>query len=213
MQRITLWPSSLVEAGSAAHVGDMVVKRWLAVGLVLLSVGCTRRVYFSQSIRDGLEGDAGAPPTEDGKPPASTPTPENALQYFAAHRIVLERDAKSRDENVSGGRIIVRRGRLIEQVVIRRGTPGIATQWGENWVAVSFEEGTQLVFEQAQADRSGTVLYRLQAEEGPLGALVVKFNNLGWTLASPHYNATLQVKRNAAGTRKKRRRVLRGRKI
>lgn len=185
----------------------MVAKRWLVFGLLLFSAGCTRRVYFSQSIRDGLEGGAGMEDAEDAS------TAENSLQYFAAHRIVLERDAKSRNENISGGRIIVRRGRLIEQVVIRRGTPGIATEWGEDWIAVSFEEGTSLVFEKAEADRSGSVLYRLKATLGPLGAPVVDFNNLGWKLASPHYNATLQVKQNAAGKRKKRRRVLRGRKI
>lgn len=185
----------------------MVAKRWLVFGLLFFSAGCTRRVYFSQSIRDGLEGGAGMEDAEDAS------TAENSLQYFAAHRIVLERDAKSRNENISGGRIIVRRGRLIEQVVIRRGTPGIATEWGEDWIAVSFEEGTSLVFQKAEADRAGSVLYRLKATLGPLGAPVVDFNNLGWKLASPHYNATLQVKQNAAGKRKKRRRVLRGRKI
>ena len=183
----------------------MVAGRWLVFGVLLLSAGCTRRVYFSQSIRDGLEGGAGAPQVGAKS--------EDSLQYFAAHRIVIERDAKSRDENISGGRIIVRRGRLIEQVVIRRGTPGIATEWGDDWIAVSFEEGTSLVFERAEGDRSGAVLYRLRAKDGPLGTKVIDFNNLGWVLASPHYNATLQVKRNAAGTRKKRRRVLKGRRL
>ncbi|MCR9165762.1 MAG: hypothetical protein ACE37F_07770 [Nannocystaceae bacterium] len=185
----------------------MVARRWLVLGLLLFSAGCTRRVYFSQSIRDGLEGSAGM---EDA---TKREAAEDSLQYFAAHRIVLERDAKSRDENISGGRIIVRRGRLIEQVVIRRGTPGIATDWGDDWIAVSFEEGTSLVFEKAAADRGGSVLYRLRTSAGPLGAPVVDFNNLGWKLASAHYNATLQVKRNAAGKRKKRRRVLQGRKL
>jgi len=186
-------------------LATMVAKRWMVLGLLLMSTACTRRIYFSQSVRDGLEGGAGAAESE-GKA-------EDSLQYLAAHRIVLERDAKSRAENISGGRIIVRRGRLIEQVVIRRGTPGIATDWGEDWIAISFEKGTSLVFEQAVADRAGQVLYRLRTSEGPLGARVVEFKNQGWVLASPHYNATLQVKLNAAGSRKKRRQVLRGQKL
>lgn len=175
------------------------------LGVLLLSAGCTRRVYFSQSIRDGLEGGPEAPQTGAKS--------EDALQYFAAHRIVLEREVKSRDENISGGRIIVRRGRMIEQVVIRRGTPGVATEWGDDWIAVSFEEGTSFTFERADVDRAGSVLYRIRATEGPLGVPVVEFNNLGWQLASPHYNATLQIKRNAAGKRHKHRRVLKGRKL
>lgn len=179
----------------------MVAKYWLVVGLLLSSVGCTRRIYFSQSVRDGLEGGAGVADSE------------SALQYFAAHRIVLEREAKSRNERINGGRIIVRRGRIIEQVVIRRGTPGIATEWGEDWLSVSFEEGTSLVFTKAVANRHGTVLYRLRTKEGPLGAPVVDFNGRGWVLASPGFDATLQIKRNAAGTRKKSRKVLRGRRL
>ncbi len=183
-------------------VADVVVaKHWLMVGLLISSVGCTQRIYFSQSVRDGLEGGAGAADAED------------SLQYFAAHRIVLEREAKSRNERINGGRIIVRRGRMIEQVVIRRGTPGIATEWGEDWVSVSFEEGTSLVFTKAEANRYGTVLYRLRTTQGPLGAPVVEFNERGWVLASPGFDATLQIKRNAAGTRKKSRKVLRGRRI
>ncbi|MBV1858967.1 MAG: hypothetical protein KUG77_11195 [Nannocystaceae bacterium] len=179
----------------------MVVRTSLMVGLLLLTASCTQRIYFSQSLRDGLEGGVGAADSE------------SALQYFSAHRIVLERDAKSRNERINGGRIIVRRGRMIEQVVIRRGTPGIATDWGEDWVSVSFEEGTSLVFAQAEVDRHGTILYRLRTSEGPLGAPVVEFSERGWVLASPGFDATLQIKRNAAGTRKKSRKVLRGRRL
>lgn len=181
--------------------GVVTAKNWLVVGLLFLGTGCTQRIYFSQSVRDGLEGGAGAADTED------------ALQYFAAHRIVLEREAKSRNERINGGRIVVRRGRFIEQVVIRRGTPGIATDWGDDWVSVSFEEGTSLVFTQAEANRYGTVLYRLRTSEGPLGAPVVDFNKRGWVLASPGFDATLQLKRSAAGTRKKSRKVLHGRRL
>lgn len=179
----------------------VVAKRWLVVGLLVLSAGCARRISFSQSIRDGLEGGAGAAESED------------ALQYFAAHRIVIEREAKSRNERISGGRIIVRRGRMIERVVIRRGTPGVATEWDENSVSVSFEEGTSLVFTKAEANRYGTVLYRLKTTEGPLGAPVVDFNGRGWVLASPGFDATLQVKRKAADRRKRSRKVLRGRRL
>lgn len=182
----------------------MVAKQWLLViGMSLVGMGCTRRVYFSQSLRDGLRGRASA----------TTVEAEASLQFFAAHRIVLERDAKSRAQNINSGRIFVRRGRLIEQVVIRRGTPGVATGWGEDWISVSFEEGTSLVFERADGGTEGNALYRLRKSQDEHGATVIEFADAPWSLASPHYNATLQVKRNAAGTRKKRRRVLEGRTL
>lgn len=182
----------------------MVAKHWLLLVVLALSTsGCTRRIYFSQSIRDGLQGGGDIEAAES----------EASLQYFSAHRIVLERNAKSRAESINGGRIFVRRGRLIEQVVVRRGTPGIATEWGEDWIAVSFEEGTSLLFERATSEASGSALYRLRQTESEQGTSEVRFNGLGWTLVSPHYNATLQVKRNAAGKRKKRRRVLGGRRL
>lgn len=35
---------------------------------------------------------------------------------------------------------------VIDDVVVKKGTPGIATNVGENWLTVSFEEGTSLDF-------------------------------------------------------------------
>ena len=70
-----------------------------------------------------------------------------------------------------------------------------------------------MVFTQAEANRYGTVWYRLKTSEGPLAALVVDFNKRGWVLVTPGFDATLQIKRNAAGTRKKSRKVLRGRRL
>ncbi|MEM6295011.1 MAG: hypothetical protein AAGA54_27310 [Myxococcota bacterium] len=192
----------------------MMAQRLAWVGVVLLGLGsgCTRRVYFSESIREGFELGAGGAEQED------------ELQYFASHRIVLEREASSRDERIAQGRIILRRGRYIEQVVIRRGTPGVAVDWGEDFVAVSFEEGTAMVFERETPPTAAdgtpspgspptSSIYRLRTTPGPRSRPVVDFDGRGWMLMSSVHTATLQVKRNAAGSRKKSRRVLRGRRL
>lgn len=190
-----------------------------AIGLFFLS-GCTRRVYFSESIRDGFELGAGGP-SQDGN------DTQGELQYFAGHRIVLQREITSRRQNITRGRIVQRRGRLLEQVIIRRGTPGVAVGWGEDWVAVSFEKGTQLVFERHDpaeadgphppADILGTApaqdVYHLRATPIEGGPPNVDFDAMPWELATPHRDATLQVKRNALGKKRRSRRILRGNRL
>ncbi len=200
----------------------MVAPRLVVGGMLslLLCAGCTRRVYFSESIRDGLELGAGAPGEQD-------PEAGSGLQYFASHRILLQREISSRNEKITGGRIVVRKGRLLEQVLIRRGTPGIAIDWGEDWVAVSFEKGSQLIFERSDpADGSGPHpppdlqglagprnVYRIRTQSAESGPSTVRFDGHDWELVSSHGRATLQVKRNALGSKKRRRRVLRGRRL
>lgn len=181
------------------------------VAAAVLCTGCTRRIYLSQSMRDGFEQGAGGPESDnDGTA---------ALQYFASHRIVLERDVTSRNERIAGGRVVLRRGRLVERLIIRRGTPGIAQDWGKDWIAVSFEEGSQIVFSNTATSVAGVVApassdqYRVRTQPGPDGRPTVDFDGRGWYLASALHTATLQIKRNALGKKKRSRRVLRGRRL
>jgi len=146
------------------------------------------------------------------EPPARSP---DQLQYFVSERLVLQREANSRDGAVTQGRIKVRRGRFVEQIVVPRKTPGVAVDWGEDWVAVSFEADSAIVF--AIDGRDGTPkdgdVYHLRTRRDPAGGpITISMRGEQYEVRNGH-NARLTVRRESKTNRSRRRRVMRGRTI
>lgn len=203
----------------------------VVIGLGSIS-GCTHRVWFTQPIREAFEigvheadpeGEAGL-----GKPGA-THTPAE-LQFFLSERIVLEREVTSRHDGLARGRIVARRGRWVERVIVHRGTPGIAVDWGPDWVAISFEKGTRLHFdlvESASANRPGvdrepaglfgedlpSSWYQLRTIADDELGTVVEFDGKRYTPASGSDGARLKIRRLSWTENHRTRRVLRGRRV
>lgn len=186
--------------------------------LAIMCSGCTRRVWFTQPMREaytlGLAADHGESAVpKDTKAALEEITGSPAeLQYFVSDRLVLQREVTSRDDSVTQGRIRVRKGRFIERVVVRRGTPGVATTWGDDWVEISFEEGSALRFDLGATQHGeASDIYSLHTAdaEGPPKV------RLGEQEYEVHRGATarLRVRKNDRTKKKKRRHVLRGRKI
>ncbi len=191
----------------------------LLLAATIAATGCTRTAWFTQPMRESYElgvipGSEGNEAPDDAAQrrdtvPARTPA---ELQYFVSERLVLQREVTSRDDSLARGHIRVRRGRFIDQVVIRRKTPGIAVDWGDDWVAISFEEGSSIVFATEPGSGRGDV-YHLKEEVDPRGG------RAGVEMAGRRYrvrsgrSARLEVRRNSKTKRSKKRTVLRGRKI
>lgn len=69
------------------------------------------------------------------------------LQWYVSHRVTLRRELESGARQVTGShKLLVMSGKTIEEVVIEELTPGIAVDVGDGSIAVSFEEGSSLVF-------------------------------------------------------------------
>ena len=65
------------------------------------------------------------------------------IQFYVSDDIVLHREAKSGQSEIISGEIKVVDGRRVEEVIIRRGTPGVLLfKPKDNRFAVSFEEGS-----------------------------------------------------------------------
>jgi hypothetical protein len=205
---------------------------WLAFTM-LMAAGCSHRVYFTQPIRERFELGLHEAETEgegDFGKDRTGYSPEQ-LQYFTSERIVLEREATSRQDALTHGRILQRGGRYIERVIVRRGTPGVAVDWGPDWVDVSFESGTRLRFqlaEDARANAPGdertvatfagegvpSTSYRLQTVPDPVDTTAkVDFDGRLYEQAGATSQARLQVKRHAWTQSHRTRRVLRGRRV
>lgn len=204
----------------------------LVVSSICVTVsGCTRRVMLTQPLREQYELGVVAPEpgTEAaaGGPAARSPA---ALQYFLSQRIVLEREASSRHDKLANGRIVIRGGRMVERVIIRRGTPGVAVDWGPDWIAVSFEAGSRLVFDLVEDPRgiapaldhnpSGPdeqslprTSYRLRTNGVAGRQPTVSFDGATYDAVMGAAEARLLVPRNAWTSHRMHRRVLSGRRI
>jgi len=129
-------------------------KKVLAAALLAASLavsGCaSQRVAFTQHLRTQYDLTG-----EDLK----------RLQYYLSSDVTLQREFRSEEGEVSGSHTLVRKeGGLVEQVVVRAGTPGIATEAGETSLAVSFEPGVSLFFGSPPADRDPDRKYKLSAK-------------------------------------------------
>jgi hypothetical protein len=87
------------------------------------------------------------------------------LQYYLSSDVTLQRGFRSEEGEVSGSHKLVRKEEgLVEQVVVRAGTPGVATEVGETYLAVSFEPGASLFFGSPPSDRDPDRKYKLSAK-------------------------------------------------
>ena len=87
------------------------------------------------------------------------------LQYYLSSDVTLQRGFRSEEGKVSGSHKLVRKEEgLVEQVVVRAGTPGVATEVGDTHLAVSFEPGSSLFFGSPPSDRDPDRKYKLSAK-------------------------------------------------
>lgn len=204
----------------------------MGIAIAASMTGCTRRVWFTQPMREafelGLHEGTVAGEAANGRD--NTGHAPDELQYFSSERIVLMRDVTARRSQLSRGRIVQRRGRYFERIIVRRGTPAVAVDWGPDWVAVSFEEGTRLHFDLVHAARSEqpgddrepagffgeafpSTYYQLRTVKAPDGSDAVEFDGQLYAPDGASAQARLEVRRSDWTNYHRARRVLRGRRI
>jgi hypothetical protein len=143
-----------------------------------------------------------------------------SLQYYLSDRIVLERVASKGTGKVHRGRLIVRSGTTIQQVIVETGTRGAVeptsqigpSEGGGYAFEVSFDRGVPLRF---TATRDGTYSLTGRNRGGFLSRwsrsprAQVEFDGAKWNVvagASSH----LLIERDALGKLQRTRRVLPG---
>lgn len=183
--------------------------RWFALALIVTSISCqTTRgelVPFTDSQR--LRYELG----EDEL---------RSLQYYLSDRIVLERVASDGTGKVDRGRLIVRSGTTIQQVVVEGGTRGAVeptarigpSEAGDHALEISFERGAPLRFVAARdgtyslagRNRGGFLFGRSKSPRAQ-----VEFDGAKWTVVAGA-NSHLLIERDALGKLVRTRRVLPG---
>jgi hypothetical protein len=149
------------------------------------------------------------------------------LQFYLSDRIILERVAEKGEGRVDAGRLIVRSGTVIHQIVVERGTPGAAEARAEigdsrdgHAIEISFEIGAPLRFSAAKAGGTYTLVDPIQrgsfadllASFGTKRRLVVDFAESPWPVIEGG-SAILMIERSALGKLRRTQRVLPGVKV
>lgn len=69
------------------------------------------------------------------------------LQFYTSHTITLRRELTATDREVTGGhKLVLTSGKVVEEMVIEKETPGVAVAVSRDTIAVSFDVGSQLEF-------------------------------------------------------------------
>lgn len=144
----------------------------------------------------------------------------HAVQFWASDDIHLRRLTTASQRDVEWGRLVQRNAKAVDEIIVKRGTPGVAVGRGHDWVAVSFEPGSYLYF---TARRNGLLLtptrsgdrdrYYLWAQDWRGGAGIVPVNGVLYEATPASANAHLLVERRASVDNQRRRQVQRGREI
>lgn len=135
------------------------------------------------------------------------------IQFYVSDHIILRRQLTSGKSKIEDGEIKVINGRKVEEVIIKKGTPGVFMSREDNdRLAVSFESGKNknLLFG-ANAKRGGN--YALLAKWEDRNSGKVKYAGKNWRVILNGEIPMLQVdlKKNTKTTRKSR--VAKGRKV
>lgn len=87
------------------------------------------------------------------------------LQFYVSGDIILQREFLREEGEVSPShKLVAKEAGLLEQVIVRDRTPGIATEVGDTYIAVSFEPGESLVFGSSPTDKDPDRKYKLSAK-------------------------------------------------
>lgn len=130
----------------------------IVIGLIIgfLGISCSPRLspFTSSLIRDFQYDDEAL----------------SQIQFYLSDDIVLHRQLRQGESTIDQGRISVRDGRRVEEIVFREGTPGVYVfSPGEDKLAISFERGEYryLIFgpSSRRSRRGDEGIYGLLAKE------------------------------------------------
>lgn len=142
------------------------------------------------------------------------------LQFWVSDDIHLRRLETVGRRDIARGRLVERNAKSVDEIIIKRGTPGVAVGSGRDWIAVSFEPGSYLYF---TARRNGMLLaptrtgagdhYHLWAQDWRGGAGIVPVNGLLYQATPASADSYLEVERRAVAETRRSRHVQQGRQV
>jgi len=135
------------------------------------------------------------------------------IQFYLSDDIILRRDAGSSQSKLENGKIEIVDGRKVEQVVFKKGTPGVFVfSPDKNKFAISFESSNDRYLMFGPSEKwSGR--YILLAKEWNKNRGKITYDDMVWTTSSESAYTTLMVDIKKANKTKYKRTTVSGRKV
>ena len=140
-----------------------------------------------------------------------TPLEIKRLQFYVSDPIFLHQSISSGQTEVVRGKLLTKAGQFIEEVIVNRGTPGVAVDVEDQLVRVSFEEKTSIGFVNGVALDPDK--YYLLLEKDDAGKEAVKFAGSWYGTRENSTLAHLLIAKGDLSDVVSKRRVLPGRRI
>jgi len=140
-----------------------------------------------------------------------TPLEIKKLQFYVSDPIYLNQSISSGQTEVVRGKLMLKSGKFVEEVIVNRGTPGIAVDVEEQLVRISFEEKTSLGF--VNGLTTDPDKYFLQLEKTDSGKDAVKFAGAWYEPKEKTPRAHLLIAKGDLSDVVNKRRILPGRRI
>jgi len=135
------------------------------------------------------------------------------IQFYLSNDIVLYRDFGGKKSSIENGKIRIIDGREIEEVVFKKGTPGVFVFTPkQNRIAISFEEGEGKYLIFGPNDKVGG-RFVLLAKEWKKKRGKVTYANETWNTTNASAYANLMVDLDKARRTKVSKKTVKGRKI
>ncbi len=136
------------------------------------------------------------------------------IQFYVSSDIVLNREFTSGESAISNGKIKIKNGKKIEEVIIRSGTPGaLLFIPKENRFAISFEQGNESPFLMFGPNPKINDRYALLAKEWKKYGGKVHYAGNVYNVSSSAAFASLLVDMDRIGEVELKRKVAQGRTV
>lgn len=165
------------------------------VFFIIAGSSCSTKVFYTKQIRNNL---------------IENQLKESEVQYYNSGKILLQRNLSYAETQIARGQIKYEDGQYIEEIVIPKGTPGVAIEQGKDFIDVSFEPGDnrQLRF---KCNPDG--YYQVTALTWQDNYGKVKYDTTFYYLNASAGKAVLQVEKEYISKYQKQKRVLKGRTV
>lgn len=180
----------------------MKINKLLTIGVLLVIIsGCSPKVHLTQDIRKQIENNN---------------IELKDVQFYIDRKIVLRRELKSGDVKVSSGQVKFENGMYVNEIVIRKYTPGICVSNNNESIVISFEEGkgNELSFgKQPVVYPVKTMIYQIQASDWNNNYGKVMYGNQLYVISPKGSEAQLLISKSELENSTFEKRVIKGVKI
>jgi hypothetical protein len=143
-----------------------------------------------------------------------TPDDITRIQFYVSKDIVLSRSMSTGESSISGGKILIKDGQRIEQVIIRSGTPGVLVLMPrEDRFAVSFDAADDEAFLMFGPNAKYGDRFSLLAQEWQQETGQVHYRDKVYTVDAASAFSSLMVDLQRVGNNKYESRDLPGRTV